>query len=333
MKRQPMPTPAAERHIPTIYTEKIEAAYQLGFELMYEDVEGPPVHSSCKNMCYMAHVDEFMDAYQCYTSKTMCWRLEALISSCDEERMVDRDPFHYLRIAQQLHMPRIWISALKAAALQHYQRVERPDHVRDGISGWTDQDSGPEQKMLKACGPEILEVVRSLSKKIATHYEPVRITLTTIKFDSILWEKEGLRSYLNNDRNTSIARNVFERWQKYPFAQDSLFKLLDDHIFWKIFTGQYEAGDMVDPLCRASMKSGYRIYDILKAVVEKLRECVAPLYEELWKGSNCLHAPKYSVPYWIDMDFDPVPCIRGELEREFKSQRALRAPRLRGSEG
>lgn len=330
---QPIPTPSAERYPPhegTFDRKPIEHAYELGFALMYEDLEGPAVNPSSKWESCMGHLHEFMDAYQCYPSKQMCWRLEALISRDDDDRRVNEHPSHYLRIAKELHSPRIWMEALKGAALQHYQCIGRPDHASEGLSRRSaaaeEQDAVPEGLMRIGCGDEILEIVRSLAEKIATHYEPVRISLTTLKLDSILREKQGLRSYFNMDPSVETANSIFRQWQMYPMAEYSVFGQMDYHIFWKLFTGEHRVEDMINPLSHGFLVHNGPVSEILQVVLEKLRECVAPLYEGLWKSSarsDVMHR-KRAIPNRKETEFDPVPCIRADLEREFRSQEALR---------
>ncbi|QDS77284.1 hypothetical protein FKW77_004085 [Venturia effusa] len=338
LEAKPIPTPSAERYRPQVGffdTGTIEEAYELAFALMYEDREGLAVQRCERHSC-MVHLHEFMDAYQCYPSKVMCGRIEALVGRDYEENRVDKYPFHYLSISRKLHMPRIWMEALRGAALQHYAKIGRSKYTIEEI-----ELSGPdamrgenrEWHMVDVCGAEILGLVRTFAAKIEMHYEPVRAAILSLKLDSILWEKQGVVYYLHNawdPQIISVANKIFETWQTFAIAQHSQ-RWRDgpkEHVYWKLFTGQYKISEMVYPYRPIQGWDCGPVRPVLDTVLEKLRDCTAPLYDDLWKSSKEWDDQSRKrvriVPSRIGLEFDPVPCIRPDLEREFREQEILR---------
>jgi hypothetical protein len=77
--------------------------------------------------------------------------------------------------------------------------------------------------------------------------------------------------------------------------------------------------------CKRNQNFGQvdQISEVLEIVLEKPRECLAPLHKGLWKS------PRQAMLNRIGTKFDPVPGIKSELELEFERERVLRPQRLR----
>lgn len=160
-----MTSPETDQNLPPSRYVDIVAAYKIVFALMYEDIEGPvELPTSAYKLFTVVHA--FMDLYQCYASRTMCARLEALIlgNRSGGVNIVHCRGLGFLAIGKALRSPDIWIEAVKSAALGHWFHFGTWDYdapkFEEGNSEW---------KFFYGYDSETIPIVRAFSHAISQH--------------------------------------------------------------------------------------------------------------------------------------------------------------------
>lgn len=280
--------------------------------------------------CMLERLHTFMDQYQYYSSLSMCRKLEALVLKYrwNGSYVVAACPFSLLQVSIRMHSTEIWTEALKTAALEHYYWVKVEFPIEEIPNG------GKEQNMLDDCGQDNLTLVRRLASILKTQYEPVRTKIYALDAKAIILNNINSVNPVS-DELIEAVEETWSQWKENVMSPTELAfnTLADPHIYWKVFTKQIKARDILYadwpwwtgnkmPWTRTP-RAVDQIFDLLEIVLDKAREILAPLYEDLWQRQMSANLMT------IRNELDPLPSIHHAASSMFRSEWKAREQKIR----
>ncbi|TID18926.1 hypothetical protein E6O75_ATG06047 [Venturia nashicola] len=136
------------------------AAYTLAFAIMYEDREGRIDVDKLLSDIVLKELHTFMDAYQCYDSRSMRLRLQSLIleSPMIGPMGINAESPRFIPIGKGLRSPDIYMHAVRGAALGHY---------------FSQRKNSKHPYLKRDYDENTMEIMKFWAAKIAVQYDPI----------------------------------------------------------------------------------------------------------------------------------------------------------------
>lgn len=275
---------------------------------MYEDIGGRIDIDNLQGDTVLKELHTFMDAYQCYHSRPMRLRLQALIlesSKIGPGGIIAEAP-HFIPIGKGLQSPDIYTCATRAAALGYY---------------FSQRENSKHPYLERHCIEDTMEILKFWAAKIAKEYDPIVHELDRFASTAIaqlqVHNKDptavGGASRLLMAARTWTYRHREELSSLTPY-DPAKGTCVTQNWLWGLYTHptKIEIDHERCELCPCT-----DIRENIEFLLTKAREIISPLYRDMWRQESRLGNP--SVGKMLNSNFDPVPCIQKELAEAAKS--------------